>query len=375
MIEPLRVGVMGLGTVAQAVHLPILLRHPDRFQIAGLCELSPSTLAAIGERCGVPAGRRFESLHAMLAAGEVEALMILSSGSHAAAASAGLRAGLAVFAEKPLAYTLEEIDAIRAAAGEAGRLQLGYMKLYDPAFVRAGELVSEAPPLRSVEVTVLHPSDASQLAHAALLPAPNDLPAGAIAELGDQLHVLQEAALGPAAAEIGRLYTGVLLGSVVHDLAMVRALGGDPVAIEFAHAWPAGAWPPSLEILGALGGGARLSIRWHYLASYPAYRETLAVHHEEGTISLTFPSPYLLHAPTELTASGADGRFERVATLRSNVEAFEEELLAFWRLARHGEAAAAGIDEAHADIVTCQRIAARLAATSGLTIGGEAASA
>jgi myo-inositol 2-dehydrogenase/D-chiro-inositol 1-dehydrogenase len=375
VIEPLRVGVMGLGTVAQAVHLPILLRHPDRFQIAALCELSPSTLAAIGERCGVPASRRFESLDAMLAAGEVEALMILSSGSHAAAASAGLRAGLAVFAEKPLAYTLEEVDAIRAAAGEAGRLQLGYMKLYDPAFVRAGQLVSEAPPLRSVEVTVLHPSEASQLAHAALLPAPNDLPAGAVAELGDQLHVLQEAALGPAAAEIGRLYTGVLLGSVVHDLAMVRALGGDPTAIEFARAWPAEAWPASFEILGALAGGARLSIRWHYLASYPAYRETLAVHHEEGTISLTFPSPYLLHAPTELTVTAADGRFERVATLRSNVEAFEEELLAFWRLARHGEAAAAGIGEARADIVTCQRIAARLAATSGLTIGGEAASA
>ena len=136
-----------------------------------------------------------------------------------------------------------------------------------------------------------------------------------------------------------------------------------------------GAWPPSLEILGALAGGARLSIRWHYLARYPAYRETLAVHHEEGSISLTFPSPYLLHAPTELAVTGADGRFERVAALRSSVEAFEEELLAFWRLARHGEAAAAGIDEGRADIVTCQRIAARLAAASGLTIGGEAASA
>ena len=375
MIEPLRVGVMGLGTVAQAVHLPILLRHPDQFQIAALCELSPSTLAVIGERCGVPASRQFESLDAMLAAGEVEALMILSSGSHAAAASAGLRAGLAVFTEKPLAYTLEEIDAIRAAAGNAGRLQLGYMKLYDPAFVRAVQLVSEAPPLRSVEVSVLHPSDASQLAHAALLPAPSDLPAEAVVKLGDQLHLLQEAALGPAAVEIGRLYTGVLLGSVVHDLAMVRALAGDPTEIQFAHAWPAKARPPSLEILGALAGGGRLSIRWHYLASYPAYRETLAVHHEEGSISLTFPSPYLLHAPTELTVTGADGGFERVATLRSNVEAFEEELLAFWRLARHGEAAAAGIDEGRADIVTCQRIAARLAAASGLTIGGEAASA
>jgi len=372
--EPLRVGVMGLGTIAQVVHLPLLLRYPDRFQIAALCELSPSTLAVIGERCGVPANRRFDNLDALLAAGGVDALMILSSGSHAAAASAGLRAGLAVFAEKPLAYTLEEIDGIRAAAGGDGRLQLGYMKLYDPAFVRGRQLIGEGPAPRSVEVTVLHPSDASQLEHAALLPAPSDVPAPATAQITDRLHSLQEAALGPAASEIGRLYTGVLLGSIVHDLAMVRALAGDPTTIEFARVWPAEGWPPSVEILGALPNRARLSIRWHYLARYPAYRETLAVHHEEGSIVFTFPSPYLLHAPTELAVSGADGRFEQVATLRSTVEAFEEQLLAFWRLAREGERPEAGIEEGRADIVTSQRIAARLAVASGMAIGGEAAS-
>ena len=112
-----------------------------------------------------------------------------------------------------------------------------------------------------------------------------------------------------------------------------------------------------------------------YLARYPAYRETLAVHHEEGSITLAFPSPYLLHAPTAPTLADLDGRFGRVATERSNVEAFEEQLLAFWRLAREGERPEAGIDEGRADIVTCQRIIARLAAARGLTIGGEAASA
>jgi myo-inositol 2-dehydrogenase/D-chiro-inositol 1-dehydrogenase len=373
--EPLRVGVVGLGAVAQAVHLPLLLRHPDRFKISALCELSPSTLTAIGERCGVPATSRFETLDALLAAGGVEAVMILSSGSHASAASAALRAGLAVFAEKPLAYTLAEVDEIRTAAGGEERLQLGYMKLYDPAFVRARQLASEAPPPRSVEVTVLHPSSESQLAHVGLLPTASDLSAPAIAQMGDRLRSLQQAALGSAANEIGRMYTDVLLGSIVHDLAMVRALAGDPTAIEFAQAWPAVDPPSSIEILGTLPGGAQLSIRWHYLARYPAYRETLAVHHEEGSIALTFPSPYLLHTPTELTLSEPDGGFERVAKLQSTVGAFEEQLLAFWRMARHGERPAAGIDAGRADIVTCQLIAARLAAVRGLTVGGEAASA
>ncbi len=366
---------MGLGVVAQVVHLPLLTVHPERFTITALCELSPSRLTTVGERCGVPADRRFDRLDAMLAAGGMDALMILSSGSHAVAAVAGLRAGLAVFAEKPLAYALSEIDEIRAAAGTAGRLQLGYMKLYDPAFVRAADLLRAAPPARSVEVTVLHPSDTSQLAHLALLPAPTDLPAASARESDEQLHELREQALGAAADELGPLYSGVLLGSIVHDLAMVRALAGDPTTIEFARAWPPAARPPSVEIEGVLPNGARLSIRWHYLARYPAYRETLAVHHEEGSISLTFPSPYLLHAPTELAVTDLDGRFEQISTRRSHVEAFEEQLFAFWRLASEGERPAAGIDEGRADIVTCQRIAARLAAGQGLSIGGEAATA
>jgi len=58
----LRVGVAGLGAVAQAVHLPLLARLPDAFQIAAICDLSPSLLAAIGERYGVPADARFATV-------------------------------------------------------------------------------------------------------------------------------------------------------------------------------------------------------------------------------------------------------------------------------------------------------------------------
>ena len=36
--RPIRVGVAGLGAVAQAVHLPLLARHADEFEIAAICE-------------------------------------------------------------------------------------------------------------------------------------------------------------------------------------------------------------------------------------------------------------------------------------------------------------------------------------------------
>jgi myo-inositol 2-dehydrogenase/D-chiro-inositol 1-dehydrogenase len=172
--------------------------------------------------------------------------------------------------------------------------------------------------------------------------------------------------------ELGRLYTEVLLGSVVHDLAVVRMLAGDPERVEFADAWPDRSWE-SVAVEAVCPGGVRFGLRWHYLDRYPGYREEVRVHHDQGTVALTFPSPYLLNAPTVLTVTDRDGDGDRVRTHRSTVEAFEEELLAFHRLVTGGEPPAAGIAEGRADIVTCQRIVRRLAAGRGVELAGEAA--
>jgi myo-inositol 2-dehydrogenase / D-chiro-inositol 1-dehydrogenase len=99
------------------------------------------------------------------------------------------------------------------------------------------------------------------------------------------------------------------------------------------------------------------------------------VHHARGSVTLAFPSPYLLNAPTELTVTDRDGDAVRVRTARSTVEAFEEELLAFHRLVTGGERPAAGIVEGRVDILTCQRMVRRPAADRGLALAGEAARA
>ena len=186
---------------------------------------------------------------------------------------------------------------------------------------------------------------------------------------------LQECVLGPAPAELRRLYTEVALGSLVHDLAVVRLLAGDPERVEHADAWPAGRWPSSVAVDALLPGGVRLTVRWHYLDRYPAYREEVRLYHEEGSVALAFPSPYLLHAPTVLTVTGRDGDAVRVCEHRSTVEAFEEQLAAFHRLVTEGAPPAAGVAEGRADILTCQRIVKRLAARRGIELGGEAAGA
>lgn len=361
---PLRVGIAGLGAVAQAVHLPLLAKHPDIFRVAAVCDLSGATCTALGERFGIDRESRYDSVEALLARADLEALAILTAGSHGALAAAAARAGMPVFCEKPLAYTLAEADEL--AALEA-RLQLGYMKLYDPAVERARELLAHRPAARSVEVTVLHPPDAPQLAHAGLLPRPSDVDAAVLAGLGAAEELAIARALGDLPRELGRLYAEVVLGSIVHDLAVVRYLVGGPLELEHADRWES-----SVALSGRIGG-TRVSIRWHYLEGYPAYREEVHVHDAAGSVLLTFPAPYLLHAPTVLRVVDGDGAgAERVTETRSTAEAFERQWLAFAGFARDGIRPRAGIAEGREDIVTCQSAVALLAAREGLAVGGEA---
>jgi predicted dehydrogenase len=248
------------------------------------------------------------------------------------------------------------------------------MKLYDPAVEQAVIAAADRDrvgAIRSIEVRVLHPSSARQLAHTHLLPPPTDIPSSILSgfRADDARH--HEAALGPAGVSFGRLYADVVLGSIVHDLAVMRAFAGNPVAIDAVDVWPSDAWPPSVSIDGRLDGGARFAIRWHYLPDHPAYREEVRVITDDAAIELEFPSPYLLHTPTRLRVSRLQGIDRADTDFRSVTEAFEQELLAFHALVVDGAVPKAGVADGRADIVTSQRVIARLAAQQGLPIETE----
>src|SRR5262245_44768612 len=138
----IRVGVAGLGAVAQAVHLPLLARLPDEFEIAALADLSPSLRDAMGLRYGVAAAARVGSVAELLDVPDLDGLILLTSGSHGADALAAIDRDLPVLCEKPLAFTVAEADRLAASPG-ADRLLLGYMKTFDPAVLEAGRLIAD----------------------------------------------------------------------------------------------------------------------------------------------------------------------------------------------------------------------------------------
>lgn len=204
-------------------------------------------------------------------------------------------------------------------------------------------------------------------------PETDEVPTWLAESLAADNRELEKQALGAAADALGSLYSGVLLGSVVHDLAVMRTLGVKLDVVDRAERWPAEAFPPSVSVQGRSAEGVSVSIRWHYLESYPQYREEVRWHDNEGSVELVFPSPYLLHAPTELMVrSGTtEGTYEE--RFQSPVDAFDEELKAFHAMVTAGEPPRSGVAEGAEEVVTCLKIAGRLAAEESVTLGGEAA--
>jgi predicted dehydrogenase len=375
-VTRIRIGVAGLGAVAQSVHLPLLQRRWDRFDLVAVADLSPSSVDAVGEQFGVAAAHRYASLTDMLDAEQLDGVLLLTSGSHGEPALECVRRGVAVFCEKPLAFSLAEIDRLQAAEDAAGRplLLLGYMKEYDPAVIALRKRLPEPSAIRYVNVEVLHPSPQAQLAYANLQPPARDIHPAALAEAQASSSRALTAALGPDVPRgFSDLYANVILGSLIHDISLVRSLMGSIKDIDDVTLWADQDLPGSLEVSGTISEQARFHLHWHYLAEYPRYRETVTIHHTTGTLELEFSVPYLLNAPTELRVTSAHGTGESVDVIRSVTEAFEQELVAFHAMVTAQVTPPTGSAEGRADVVTGQRITRVLAAKQGIVVSGETA--
>lgn len=371
--ERIRIAVAGLGVIARTVHLPLLQRRADLFDVVALSDLSPTRLADLGDRYGVDPARRYADAAEMLDGSGCDAVLLATSGSHGALAAAARERGLPVLCEKPLAYTLAEADRLAGAA-----LMVGYMKQYDPAVAEAARLLDRiggAAAVHAVEVTVLHAATEQQLAFAHLPPPPQDVPTGTAARLREADARLLDAAVGRDAG--ARTLYQILINSVSHDLSLLRLFTGAPATVDHVATWPlapGGPAEPSVEISGRLPAGGRYGIRWLNLPDCPAYRETVTLHHARGTLELVFPSPYLLNAPTTLTAVDRHDGGERRTCFRSVTEAFERELVAFHAMVTAGARPLTGVAEGAADLRTSQQVVRRYGELTGAAIGGEAAS-
>jgi predicted dehydrogenase len=320
-----RVGVVGGGLVAQAMHIPYLTEKRDRFTVAALAEPSRTVREALGARYGIPS--LHEDYRGLL--GEVDALVVCSpAGTHAGIVLAGLDAGLHVFVEKPMCITLRDADAIVAARDRAERVvQVGTMKRHDPAYERMlAELPESAETLRYVSVVVNDPEFEPYFGPEIV--RGSDVPAGVIeaTRRGEAEQV--EEAVGAGDPDTVRAFSESYLGSMLHDLNVVHGLLealGEPLPAEVVDGqW----WNEGRAVAGALrlANGSRADLAWIQLLATHEYRESVAFFFDESVRSLEFPSPWQKQRPTVYRRAERRAGANLVHECTSYVEAFSREL-------------------------------------------------
>ena len=135
-MKKLGVGVLGVGEMGKR-HAENLRRLVPEARLVAIADASAERARMVAEELEIE--NWYSSLEAMLERKDLDAVLIATPDKfHAKAVETAVRAGKDVLCEKPLALNLADArSAIDAVAKSGRRLQVGFMRRYDPAYAAA----------------------------------------------------------------------------------------------------------------------------------------------------------------------------------------------------------------------------------------------
>jgi predicted dehydrogenase len=132
----LGIGVLGVGEMGKR-HAENLRRLVPEARLVAVADVAAERARQVAEELEIE--HWFGSLDAMLECRELDAVVIATPDKfHPPAIAAAARAGKSILCEKPLALNMGDAREAIHAVGQAGvRLQVGFMRRYDPAYAAA----------------------------------------------------------------------------------------------------------------------------------------------------------------------------------------------------------------------------------------------
>jgi scyllo-inositol 2-dehydrogenase (NAD+) len=136
----LGVGVIGVGEMGKR-HAENIRRDVPEAQLIAIADLSAQRVTQIAEELEIE--HAYTNVEEMLQRKDIHAVVIATPDKfHASVVKATAAAGKDMLCEKPLAITLEDAQVAVEAVSRAGvRLQVGFMRRYDPAYAAARKRV------------------------------------------------------------------------------------------------------------------------------------------------------------------------------------------------------------------------------------------
>ena len=132
----LGVGVLGVGEMGKR-HAENIRRLVPEARLIAIADVAADRARQVADELEIESS--FRSLEEMLECDEIKAIFIATPDKfHAGCIETAARGGRDIFCEKPLATNRADAHRALAAAAAAGvRLQIGFMRRYDPAYLAA----------------------------------------------------------------------------------------------------------------------------------------------------------------------------------------------------------------------------------------------
>ena len=138
----MKIGVIGLGDIAQKAYLPVLAARPGLEP--HLFTRTPATLQRVGDAYRVPPHHRHLDLEALLDARPDAAFVHAPTAFHPPLVRALLDADVPVYVDKPIGYHLRDAQDLVALAEERGvPLAVGFNRRHAPGYAQCLELSRE----------------------------------------------------------------------------------------------------------------------------------------------------------------------------------------------------------------------------------------
>ena len=190
--QKLNIGIIGAGRIGK-VHAETLAFRIPEAKIVAIADINREAAQALAAHCNIP--KVTVSSDDIIADPQIEAVLICSAtNTHAELIAQAAKAGKHIFCEKPIAYTLKQIDHALAAVKTAGvQLQIGFNRRFDANFARVRLAVAKGE-----------------------IGTPN------------LMHIISRDPAPPPVSYV-KVSGGIFMDMTIHDFDMARFLIGDEV--------------------------------------------------------------------------------------------------------------------------------------------------
>lgn len=351
----IKIGVVGCGEIAQIMHLPNI-KSSDLFELHAICDLSSRVVTRVGEIYGVPTEKQFTDFNAMIKDDEIDAY-IISTHEHYRPAIAVLNAKKHLLLEKPIAENIAQAkEIVDLAKNNNCILLIGYMKVYDDAFIRLKEIIKD----REVKYARIHDFAGSFSYVDEMYDVVRGIDIEDSLKIVNQniMHEARLEAVGCLNAELIQPYS-YMCGISSHDTVLMRQLFGSPTVYDAQYR--NGIVSASLAYTNF-----NCSYESAYFSKLNLWDEKIELYTETEIIELQFPFPYIKNLPTKLIirSSNPDNNgYSTTEMITSHTESYKNELSHFYDCITNGQHPITSGLDAIEDLVLAADIVKKLSET------------